>query len=190
MPSTETHYTAAEKRNLLVVARASILHRLEHGRAAHVNPLHYTQALRELRASFVTLELDNNLRGCVGNLKAIRPLVKDVAQNAADAAFCDPRFTPLTAAEFAHLALSISVLSPAQIIPADSETTLLRQLQPGIDGLILEHEGQHETFLPSVWETLPEPRDFLRHLKRKAGLPEDAWPATMRVLRYTAELIS
>ena len=190
MPSTDPHYTAAEKCDLLQVARASILHRLQHGRALHVNPLRYTPALREPRASFVTIELDNKLRGCIGTLKATRLLVKDVAHNAAEAAFCDPRFTPLTLAEFAHLALYISVLSPAQIIPADSETSLLKQLQPGIDGLILEHDGQHETFLPSVWETLPEPRDFLRHLKRKAGLPENAWPATIRVLRYTTQLIS
>ncbi|MBI3775772.1 MAG: AmmeMemoRadiSam system protein A [Gammaproteobacteria bacterium] len=190
MSSTEPNYTAAEKHTLLRVARDSIFQGLTNGRALDIDARNYSPALRKLRASFVTLELDNNLRGCIGTLEAKRAVVEDVAHNAFAAAFDDPRFAPLTAEEFARLALHISVLSPPELMTVDSEQDLQRQLRAGIDGLILD-DGRHRgTFLPSVWESLPEPRDFIRRLKLKAGLPETTWSKSIKVLRYTTESIS
>ena len=190
MPSIEPRYTTAEKHSLLRVAHDSILYWLEHSRALRVDAHIYAPALRKPRATFVTLELNNTLRGCIGTLEATRALVNDVAHHAAAAAFSDPRFAPLTAAEFAHLSLYISVLSPPEIMHVVSEDDLLQQLRAGIDGLILEDGPRRDTFLPSVWGSLPEPHDFLRHLKLKAGLPESYWAETIKVQRYTTELIS
>jgi uncharacterized protein len=189
MSSTDSSYNATEKHGLLRVARNSILYGLDEGRPLPVDVRAHSVALQEPRATFVTLQLDNNLRGCIGTLEATRALVEDVAHNAYAAAFHDPRFMPLTAAEFADLALHISVLSPPEVMRVDSEGELLLQLRAGIDGLILEDGRRRGTFLPSVWESLPEPREFLRRLKLKAGLPENYWSKTITVRRYTAELI-
>ncbi|HDL77837.1 MAG TPA: AmmeMemoRadiSam system protein A, partial [Lentisphaerae bacterium] len=101
----------------------------------------------------------------------------------------DPRFPPLTASELPELDLHISILSPLQPMSFSSETELLRQLRPGVDGILLA-DGVHQgTFLPSVWESLPDPELFLKHLKMKAGLPPDYWSDTIRAWRYTVESI-
>jgi AmmeMemoRadiSam system protein A len=177
----------ALRQDLRKVAASSISHGLEHGSLLPVNPQEHAEPLRALRASFVTLQIGGVLRGCIGTLEAVRPLVSDVAYNAYAAAFRDPRFSPLRHDEFARLDIHISILSPAQPIEFQSEQDLLRQLRPGVDGLILE-EGYHRgTFLPSVWESLPEAPEFLRHLKLKAGLPFDYWSDTLKVQRYTTE---
>jgi len=189
MSSTDSSYSVTEKHILLRVARDAILHGLERGCELVVEVRAHPPALQAPRATFVTLELNNTLRGCVGTLEATRALIEDVAHNAYAAAFLDARFTALTAAEFDHLALHISVLSAPELMAVASEADLLRQLRAGIDGLILEDGRQRATFLPSVWESLPEPREFLHHLKRKAGLPENYWSATLTVRRYTAESI-
>ena len=110
-----------------------------------------------------------------------------MAHNAFSAAFQDPRFPPLDDSETADLTLDISVLGTPEAMTFSSEQDLLRQLRPGVDGLIMEERGQRGTFLPSVWESLPQPVDFLRQLKRKAGLPESYWSDTLRVWRYTTE---
>ena len=188
--SIESSYTPSEKKLLLRVARDSIFHGVETGGALAVTATEYPASLQAHRATFVTLELDKSLRGCIGALDATRPLVEAVARHAYAAAFCDPRFKPLTAAEFAGVALEISVLSPPQPMTISSEADLLQQLRPGIDGLILEENARRETFLPSVWESLPKPRNFLRHLKAKAGLSKSYWSDTIKVLRYTTELIN
>jgi uncharacterized protein len=127
------------------------------------------------------------LRGCIGSLEARRPLALDVAENAFASAFRDPRFAPLARAEEPRLDLHISVLSEAEQIPVRSEAELLASLRPGIDGVILSAGARRGTFLPSVWEQLPEPHRFLAQLKRKAGLPADYWSAELRVERYTVE---
>jgi AmmeMemoRadiSam system protein A len=151
-------------------------------------PCQPNSASRVPRSStFVTLHLDGQLRGCIGSLEAHRPLAEDVAANAFAAAFRDPRFPPVSRAEAARLALEISVLSPAEPMHFRSEADLLAQLRPGIDGLILSDLGRRGTFLPSVWSQLPAARDFLVHLKHKAGLPADHWSATLSVERYTTE---
>lgn len=175
---------------LFLVAQDSIKHGLETGAPMAVDPAIFPASVREMRASFVTLHKDGRLRGCIGHLEATQPLVVDVAGNAYAAAFADPRFPALTRSEFADLAYHISILNPAQALHLTSEADLLNQLQPGVDGLILQ-DGQHRaTFLPTVWSSLPDPGDFLRHLKQKAGLAPNHWSSTLQIARYTTEDLS
>ncbi|MEW5972669.1 MAG: AmmeMemoRadiSam system protein A, partial [Pseudomonadota bacterium] len=141
------------------------------------------------RACFVTLNLEQRLRGCIGNLQPIQPLVRDVAENAFNAAFRDPRFAPLHPAELDALDIHISILGLPEIIAAGSEQELLGQLRPGRDGLIIEARGRRATFLPSVWAQLPKPADFLMQLRHKAGLPPRGWEEGMRAWRYGVEEI-
>lgn len=189
MSSTEAGavYSAADRLRLLELAARSIEHGLERGAPLSIDPQDYPEALQAGRATFVTLQIGGQLRGCIGVLQAFRPLVVDVAQNAYAAAFEDPRFPGLRPAEFPRLEIHISVLSPAEPLRFSSEADLLDQIRPGIDGLILQDRGQRGTFLPSVWEQLPRPEQFLEHLKRKAGLPFGHWSDTLQVARYTTE---
>ncbi|MEJ2465438.1 MAG: AmmeMemoRadiSam system protein A [Candidatus Thiodiazotropha sp.] len=175
------------RQTLLTLARRSIRHGLDTGTALRVEPNEFEAPLRALRASFVTLNRQGMLRGCIGHLEATLPLVEDVAENAFAAAFRDPRFTPLSAPEFDDLELHISVLTPAEPLSCESEADLLKQMRPFKDGLILAQGHRQGTFLPSVWEQLPEPEDFLRHLKRKAGLPDDYWSPSLEIFRYETE---
>ena len=172
---------------LLAVARDSIRQGLTVGQPLSVDLNDYASELRERRASFVTINLEEQLRGCIGHLQAIQALVQDVAENAFAAAFRDPRFPPLRTEEFPLLAVHISVLSPAEPMTFSSETDLIDQLRPGIDGLILEDGVARGTFLPSVWDSLPDPRDFLAHLKHKAGLPGNHWSPDLKIYRYQTE---
>lgn len=174
---------------LLQVARDSIQHGLQTGKPLAVNLAEYSAELTEPRATFVTLEKYGQLRGCIGMLEAVRPLVKDIAENAFSAAFRDPRFPALEADELDDLDIHLSILTPAEPMAFSSEQDVLLQLQPGIDGLILEEGYRRGTFLPSVWESLPEPRQFLRHLKQKAGLPPDYWSKNIRIYRYRTEVV-
>ncbi len=181
---TATGLAAADRQTLLEFAQRSIARGLAGGRLT-VRPGEFSPPLQAHAASFVTLHVHGELRGCIGTLEAQRPLIADVVSNAWSAAFRDPRFPALTRAEFQVLDLHISVLSEPQPMAVASEAELLAQLRPGIDGLVLE-EGLHRgTFLPAVWEHLSEPREFVRHLKRKAGLPAEYWSPTLRVSRYT-----
>ena len=176
-----------DRETLLQVAADSIQHGLDTGHALGIKPADYSPALQQPGASFVTLTILRQLRGCMGMLSATRPLVEDVAENAFAAAFEDPRFPALSQAEYDQLEYHISILNPAEAMEFDSEADLLLQLRPGIDGLILEDRGRRATFLPSVWESLPTAADFLQHLKRKAGLPMDYWSNSLRMQRYTVE---
>ncbi|MFO1303325.1 MAG: AmmeMemoRadiSam system protein A [Burkholderiales bacterium] len=135
-------------------------------------------------ATFVTLRAQGELRGCIGSLEAWRPLAEDVRANAIAAAFRDPRFPPLSRGEFTAIAIEVSLLHPAEPVPAEHERALLAALRPGVDGLVLECARRRATFLPQVWEQIPDARDFVRALKRKAGLPEDFWSEDVRVSRY------
>lgn len=172
---------------LLAVARDSIRHGLQHARPISVQATVYPEALRALRASFVTLYAKHELRGCIGGLQARWPLVEDVARHAFAAAFEDPRFMPVRAEELSSLTVSISVLNPAEPLPAASEAELMALLRPGVDGLILKEGPFRSTFLPSVWEQLTDARAFLAHLKMKAGLAPDYWSDSLRFERYTTE---
>ncbi len=142
-------------------------------------------ALAQPGATFVTLLREGSLRGCVGSLEPRRPLFEDVQENALGAAFHDPRFPPLTQEEFHDTRVEVSLLSPLEPLTAASQTELLAQLRPGIDGVVFQYGRHRSTFLPQVWESLPEPLDFLEHLKRKAGLPFGFWAEGVNVWRYT-----
>jgi AmmeMemoRadiSam system protein A len=172
---------------LLEVAHESISYGLMHGQPLAVQPSDFHPDLNAVRASFVTLDKHGELRGCIGHLEATQALVADVAENAFSAAFRDPRFAPLSAAEWPAVKVHISVLTPAEPMQFTDEQDLLSQLQPGTDGLILAEGPYRGTFLPSVWESLAQPADFLAHLKRKAGLAADYWSDSLQVSRYRTE---
>ncbi len=178
-----------QRQTLLDIARTSISHGLAHGRAYPVGVDGFNEPLTARRASFVTLKHHDQLRGCIGRLVADTPLVVSVSRNAYAAAFEDPRFDPVTELQSRELSIHISVLSRAEPMSFTSEADLLDQLRPGIDGLVLESGRCRGTFLPAVWQTLPEPERFLAQLKVKAGLPPDAWPSDVRVQRYTSESV-
>lgn len=141
--------------------------------------------LQEQGATFVTLTQAGELRGCIGTLEAHRPLHEDVTANALAAAFRDPRFPPLQRAEFGHTRVEISLLSTREPITFESQQHALAQLRPGIDGIIFEYGYYRSTFLPQVWEQLPDPETFMAHLKLKAGLAPDSWAAGVKLARYT-----
>lgn len=176
-----------DRRRLLDVAEASIREGLRSGRPLPVDPAAYAGVLSEPRATFVTLHRGGELRGCIGSVEAYRPLVVDVAENAYSAAFADPRFPPLAPHEYADLSIEISVLSPYEPIRFVDQEDLIGQLRPGVDGLLLRSGPHRGVLLPAVWSSLPDPRQFLHHLKLKAGLPPDATPADLRVDRFTTE---
>jgi AmmeMemoRadiSam system protein A len=175
MPSTNPGHT------LLPIARASIARALGRSHAASES----ATWLLEPGASFVTLTQQGELRGCIGTLEARRPLLIDVKANAVAAAFHDPRFSPLIAAELEHTEIEVSLLSAMQPLTFASEAEAMAQLRPGVDGVVFEFGARRSTFLPQVWEQLPEPDEFIAHLKRKAGLPASFWAAEVRLQRYT-----
>ena len=177
------------QQRLLDLAKNSIQHGLQTGRPLKINLADFPAELTEHCATFVTLQKHHQLRGCIGMLEAVRPMAEDIAENAFLAAFKDPRFPPLADDEFGELAIHLSILTPAEPVSFTSEQNLITQLQPGIDGLILEEGRRRGTFLPSVWEQLPEPEEFLRHLKQKAGLAADYWSENIRIYRYRTEMI-
>ena len=148
-----------------------------------------TAALLEPRACFVTLLLDGELRGCCGSLEPRRPLLLDAWHNARASAFRDPRFAPLTAAEWHDVHCEVAVLGRCERVEVASEQELLSRLVPGRDGLVLAWRGVRTTFLPKVWAQVDGPRDFLRRLRLKAGWPADFWAAELEVWRYETELI-
>ena len=190
MSSTEP-LTTEHRRQLLTLARDSIREGLEHGRPLAVTVADWPEPLQAESASFVSLHrADGSLRGCIGTLQARQPLVADVAEHAYAAAFRDPRFPPLAPGELETITLELSVLSTPEPLPVNSEEELLATLQPGRDGLILEDGIHGSTFLPAVWASLPDPEDFVRELKRKAGLPLDHWSPTLTVKRYRTESFS
>jgi AmmeMemoRadiSam system protein A len=169
-------------RVLLTIARSAIAARLDLPRSDEPrNP-----ALAQPAATFVTLHCRGELRGCIGSLEPVRPLGVDVRENALAAAFRDPRFPPLAVREFEATSVEVSLLSAAERFYVASEEDLAQRLRPGVDGLILEHDGRRATYLPQVWEAIPDPRDFVAALKRKAGWPQGFWSPRVNVFRYGA----
>lgn len=164
----------------------TIAHGLSKGAPPAVDTKSFPDDLTEPGATFVTIEKDGKLRGCIGSLQAHRPLIEDLVQNAFRAAFKDPRFPPVNQEEASRISWSISLLSaPEQMLIRD-EGDLLSQLVPGVDGLIIVDGSKRATFLPQVWEQLPEPVRFLAQLKRKAGMASDHWSNTFEAHRYRA----
>ena len=143
--------------------------------------------LRRRAASFVTIRMQGELRGCIGTIDARRPLGDDVAHNAHAAAYRDPRFPPLERADRERVSIEVSVLSQRVRIEASSEDEAVTRLRPGIDGVVVEYQDLRSTFLPQVWDSIPEPFEFLRELKRKAGLPGAFWHEELRLWRYSVE---
>jgi AmmeMemoRadiSam system protein A len=142
-------------------------------------------ALARPGATFVTLRREGRLRGCIGRLEAgTHSLDADVRRNARGAAFEDPRFSPLAAHEWHGLEVEVSVLEHPQPLAVRDEAHALALLEPGTDGVIFEWRGRRATFLPQVWEQLPDPGQFMAQLKRKAGLSADFWHAEVRLARY------
>ena len=166
---------------LLTIARAAIAREL--GRP--YNAAETAPWLHGLGACFVTLRQAERLRGCIGTLKAHRPLLEDVKSNARAAAFRDPRFAPLAHAELDSTAVEVSLLSPLAPIAFRDEQDALAQLRPGVDGVVFEYGYHHSTYLPQVWDDLPDAVEFLATLKQKAGLPPDFWDAEVKLARYT-----
>ena len=172
-------------RQLLALARQAIAESLSLDPG--VSPRTPDPWLQAPGAVFVTLTQHGELRGCIGSLEAHRSLLEDVRANARAAAFEDPRFAPLEAEELGRTRVEVSVLTPPEPLSVTDEADLLAQLRPGIDGLILAYDWHRATFLPQVWEQLPERRQFLAQLKRKAGLAPDFWSREMRFSRYGVE---
>lgn len=166
---------------LLRIARGAIAEQL--GLAGSAVP--QASWLEEPVATFVTLHRLGQLRGCMGTLEPRRPLRENVAENARQAAFHDPRFPPLARSEFDDLRVEVSLLSALEPLPFTSQAHLLTLLRPQVDGLVLEWQGLQGAFLPQVWDQLPKPEAFLAHLKRKAGLPAAFWDDGIRITRFT-----
>lgn len=175
-PAIDTALGAA----LLIRARNAIAEALDG--ATTPEPEH--PALAKPGATFVTLMENGELRGCIGTLEAHRSLDADVRANARAAAFRDPRFMPVGRGELRDLEVEVSLLSEPEDLPCLDEEDALRKMRPGIDGIVFEYQNFRSTFLPQVWESLPDPRSFLAQLKRKAGLPSDFWAPGVKLQRY------
>jgi uncharacterized protein len=176
----------ADRSNLLSLARRSIEAGLATGRLAPT-PLVESPTLNVMRATFVTLRAGEDLRGCCGSIDPRFALAEDVWRNAWASAFADPRFPSVEPAEYARLNLHISVLSPLESLQVADEDELLSTLRPGEDGLLLQLGAARATFLPAVWESLPDRQSFLDQLKLKAGWPRDFWSPQIQVWRYRTE---
>lgn len=147
------------------------------------------EVFNELGASFVTLEKNGNLRGCIGSILAHRRLIDDLVKNAQNSAFSDPRFQPLRKDEFKDLSIDVSLLSTPEKMDFKDEADLLAQIRPFIDGIIIKDGGYQAVYLPSVWEQLPEKDVFLSSLKIKAGMPPQHFSDTFEAYRFTTEYI-
>lgn len=167
---------------LLQLARNAIAEKF--GLPATVPPVDHPE-LHIMAATFVTLSQNGELRGCIGSLEAWRPLLSDVQENARNAAFRDPRFEPLSEAELLITRVEVSLLTPAEPMTFGCEAEALAQLRPEIDGVIFIAGHRRATFLPQVWQQLPQPDQFMAQLKQKAGLPADYWGANIQLERYT-----
>ncbi len=176
-----------QRRRLLRTGREVLASSLSRGKPPLIDTASFPPPLQTYGASFVTLEQKGRLRGCIGSLKAHRPLVEDVALNIQKSAFEDPRFNPLKERELDRTSIKIAILSPARRMTFADQEDLESQLVRERDGLILRDAGRAGTFLPMVWEKLPDPRAFVEALKVKAGLPKDHWSDTLTIDRFHAE---
>ncbi|PIS32050.1 AmmeMemoRadiSam system protein A [Candidatus Peregrinibacteria bacterium CG08_land_8_20_14_0_20_41_10] len=189
----KTIFNQKEKEFLLKLAREALKEYLETGKIRQVqkSKVEYSRLLEE-RGCFVTLNRwDGDLRGCIGHILPVQPLYQDVIENALAAGTRDPRFAPVSLDELAGLKIEISVLSIPQELKYKDMTDLLKKLKPGRDGVIVEKGWRQATFLPQVWEVLPDKEEFLRHLCLKAGLPGTTWQeGGLKVKIYRAEVFN
>ncbi len=185
IPPREQHADARGE-ILLAVARAAISSALGLPQRADET----AAWLAEPGACFVTITQQGQLRGCIGSLEAHRSLLADVKSNAVSAALYDTRFMPLTAGELEITRIEISLLTPTEPMVFQDEADALSRLRPGIDGVVFEYGRHRSTFLPQVWEQLPDPRQFMAHLKIKAGLPDTFWDESVKLSRYSVSKYS
>lgn len=181
---------ASERRRLLELAYRSIEGGIDQPRPAPAPSQSWPAALAERRATFTTLELEGELRGCCGSLDPVRPLAEDVWHNAWASAFADPRFESVMTPEIEALQISISVLTPLEPVAFEDESDLMQRLERRVDGLVLACGARRVTFLPAVWDMVPDAGRFLAELKRKAGWTSGPLPAGTRAWRYRTESFS
>ncbi|WP_163835170.1 AmmeMemoRadiSam system protein A [Spartinivicinus ruber] len=173
-----------DQQTLLKLARQVITAGCKKQSLPKVNPDEYSTTLQAERSAFVTLTKQQFLRGCIGSLSATRPLVLEVHHNAYASAFEDYRFPNMESSELDKIKIEISILSPHQPISFIDEQSLINQLKPFQDGVILEYKQHRGTFLPQVWDKLTDPVDFFNQLKQKAGLPTDFWNNKVKCYKY------
>ena len=180
--------TDAEKQTLLRLARESMEQAVKGKELPALDPDSLSPRLRGDGASFVTLTIHGNLRGCIGALEAYQPLAEDVRQHAAAAALEDPRFEPVTEGELSRIHLEVSRLTVPRLLEYSSAADLLNKLKPHVDGVIIKDAYRRATFLPQVWDQIPEPADFLDHLCVKMGAAKNLWrEARLQVHVYQVE---
>ena len=177
----------SERWRLLELARDSIARGLYRPAPEPLPQGEWSASLLAPTAAFVTLTLSGELRGCRGTIDPQRSLAEEVWRSAWLSAFADPRFPPIVTEEAGSLRIAVSVLTALEPIACTSEAELIESLVPGVDGLVLRCGAARATFLPAVWQSLEEPREFVRQLRRKAGLYGSQWPAEMAALRYRTE---
>ena len=175
---------------LLRIAMTSMAYGMAGGKPMKCDPGNHPPALGETVASFVTLHLAGKLRGCIGSPLAIKPLAVDVSDNAFAAAFKDPRFKPLSAGDLARIDFDVSVLSPPEDIAFASEEELIAGLRPRRDGLVISQGARRALFLPAVWESIPDPAEFLAQLKKKAGISAARTTPGLTAERFTAATLA
>ncbi|MGI9281738.1 MAG: AmmeMemoRadiSam system protein A [Endozoicomonas sp.] len=173
-----------DKKSLLRLARHTIATACVEGSPPELDSAQFPAKFQMHLATFVTLQKSGELRGCIGSLTPEKTLIEDLAYNAFASAFRDQRFFPVTENELTDLNIEISILTPMAPMSVKNEEDLLKQLQPGIDGLLIQGDYHKATFLPQVWEQLSDPNEFLLHLKHKAGLQFHEWPDDMKCFSY------
>ena len=174
--SNKDQLTPEEGRYLLKVARQTIEQELS-GKSDRtlLKPVLSSTKFSEPRGTFVTLTIDHNLRGCIGHIIPQETLLEGVKENAINAAFRDPRFRPLGKKEFEQIKIEVSILTEPKPLAYANADDLLKKIRPGVDGLIIKKGYHQATFLPQVWDQLPDVKEFLEHLCMKAGLNADEW---------------
>ncbi|WP_197171967.1 AmmeMemoRadiSam system protein A [Novipirellula aureliae] len=190
MSVEQSRLPKSDRERLLDVAEQSIAAGLQTRRIVEPELVSYSDALRHVQASFVTLRTDEQLRGCVGSVEASDPLVFDVSHNAFRAAFNNGRYPALTEAEFPSLTIQVTVLSPLKHLITRSLGDVIAKIQPGVDGVVLRLGRRHAMFLPEIWETLQDPVELFRHLRLKAGLPPERWSPRIRVSTFQTQRFS
>lgn len=180
--------TIEEQKTLLRMAREAIEHRVKGKKLPRIQTTSLTPNIQEQGASFVTLTIHGQLRGCIGALEAYQPLVEDVREHAVAAAFEDPRFPPLREDELSRIQIEVSRLTrPVPLEYKDAED-LLSKLRSHIDGVIIKDGLRRATFLPQVWEKLPNPSEFMDNLCYKMGVAHQYWRSNhLDVLVYQVE---
>ncbi|MFW6115063.1 MAG: AmmeMemoRadiSam system protein A [Thermodesulfobacteriota bacterium] len=173
---------------LLRVARNTIQNTLNNEKPPQIDWKELPEKFQQQMGTFVTITIDENLRGCIGHIIPRETVVEGIRENAVNAAFKDPRFPPLTKKEFGKAKIEISILTPPRELSYADAEDLLRKLRPGVDGVIINKGYQEATFLPQVWEQLPNKEEFLSHLCMKAGLPHDSWrKEKLRISTYQVQ---